>query len=101
MSNYSPPFSGDDIQNRYKVKRLVKSAENYRAWKNPYISNELKDFINALLKFNPKERLGYRSWREIKEHPFFTVGDFDWSALADMSMPSPLQPIIDRHPIHS
>ena len=39
MSNYSPPFSHDDITSKHKVRKLVKSAENYRAWKNPYISS--------------------------------------------------------------
>lgn len=35
MSNYSPPFSGRDITDRLKVKRLVQVAEKERTWKNP------------------------------------------------------------------
>jgi RimJ/RimL family protein N-acetyltransferase len=29
------------------------------------------DLISSLLKTNPAERLGYRGYQELKEHPFF------------------------------
>lgn len=51
MSNFSPPFSGQEIKDRLKVKKLVKYAEQNRTWKNQSISEELKSFINDLLKF--------------------------------------------------
>lgn len=38
MSNYNPPFAGPDIKDKQRVKRLVKSAENNRNWKNPNLS---------------------------------------------------------------
>ena len=60
MSNYYPPFASADIKEKLKVKRVVKQAEVRRHWKNHNISDELKDFIDAILRFNPKERLGYR-----------------------------------------
>ena len=60
MSNYNPPFASADIKEKLKVKRVVKQAEQKRIWKNPHISAELKDFINSILKFDPKERLGYK-----------------------------------------
>ena len=42
------------------------------------MSNDLKDFINKLLKFEPKERLGAKGWKEVKSHRFFTSVGFDW-----------------------
>jgi calcium/calmodulin-dependent protein kinase I len=54
ISNYSPPFTGPEIRDRQKVKRLVKLAENNRKWTNPNLSDELKNFISSLLRFDPK-----------------------------------------------
>lgn len=62
MSNYYPPFASADIKDKLKVKRIVKQAENNRTWKNPNISPELKDFISSILRFDPKERLGYKGF---------------------------------------
>ena len=45
-----------------------------------------------LLQFEPKQRIGYGSINEIKEHPFFW--EFDWEALSKMEMESPLLKII-------
>ena len=78
MSNYSPPFSSADIRDRIKVKRVVKYSETKRNWRNPNISEELKDFINSILKFDPKERLGFKSFDDMKNHRFFTSVNFDW-----------------------
>lgn len=68
------------------MKKLVKTAEQGRYWKNPNLSVELKSFIDALLKFDPKERLGYKGWKDIKEHAFFTSAKFDWKALEEMRL---------------
>jgi hypothetical protein len=38
MSNYYPPFAGPEIKDKQRVKRLVKTAENNRNWKNPNLS---------------------------------------------------------------
>jgi hypothetical protein len=54
MSNYYPPFTGPEIKDKQRVKRLVKAAETKRTWKNPQTSEELKNFIDCLLKFDPK-----------------------------------------------
>jgi serine/threonine protein kinase len=51
MSNYYPPFATSDIKEKLKVKRVVKMAEQKRIWKNPHLSDEMKDFINCILKF--------------------------------------------------
>lgn len=39
-------------------------------------NNELVDLINNLLKINPTERLGYKSFDEMKNHCFFN--GFPW-----------------------
>lgn len=36
-----------------------------------------KDFVDKLLILNPKERLGYYNYDEIRKHPFFSGIDFD------------------------
>lgn len=94
MSNYSPPFSSADIRDRIKVKRVIKYNEVKRNWRNPNTSEELKDFINSILKYEAKERLGYNGFDEMKKHKFFTSVNFDWQLLEEMKMPSPLRPII-------
>jgi len=33
----------------------------------------------------------------MKEHKFFTSAKFDWKALEDMKMDSPIKSIIDKH----
>ena len=98
MSNYSPPFASADIKDKIKVRKVVKNAENRRNWRNPNISEELKDFISSILRYDPKERLGYKGFEEMKNHKFFTSVNFDWSALEQMKMESPLKPIIEARP---
>ena len=98
MSNYSPPFSSADIRDRIKVKRVVKYSETKRNWRNPNLSEQLKDFINNILRFDPKERLGYNGFDEMKNHKFFSSANFDWQKLEEMKMESPLKPIIEAKP---
>lgn len=62
MSNFGAPFAGPDIGNKTKVKKLVQNAETNRIWKNGGLSNELKNFINDLLRYDPKKRLGANGW---------------------------------------
>ena len=78
MSNFSAPFAGTDLGNRDKVEKVVRNAESKRKWKNTGLSNELKSFINSLLRFEPEKRLGYQSWNQVKNHSFFTCVKFDW-----------------------
>jgi len=40
----------------------VRKSEKNRFWKNDNLSSELKDFIDSLLKFDPKKRLGANGW---------------------------------------
>lgn len=46
------------------------------------------DLISKLLKFNPTERLGFRSIAEIKEHHFFEGIDFEKLEARQMDLPS-------------
>jgi serine/threonine protein kinase len=57
---------------------MVEVGQRKRFWADFDLSKELKDFINCLLRLNPKERLGAKGWEEVKNHPFFTMSMFDW-----------------------
>jgi hypothetical protein len=96
MCNFASPFASADIKNKTKVKKLVQNAESHRFWKNEGLSLELKGFIDSLLKFDPKKRLGAKGWHEVKNHPFFTSAGFDWQALQERTMESPLKPILSQ-----
>lgn len=52
--------------------------------------------INSLLKFNEKKRLGAKGWAEVKKHAFFN--NFDWKALEEQRMESPLKEIVNQIP---
>ena len=58
------------------------------------MSEELKDLINGLLRRDPSKRLGAKGWNEVKEHSFFKKANFDWEALAEKKMDSPLLSMI-------
>jgi hypothetical protein len=53
--------------------------------------------IDGLLKFNPKKRLGAKGWAEIKKHAFFTSANFDWGALEEQRLKSPLLSTIKQY----
>jgi hypothetical protein len=77
-----------------KVKSVVDDAQGHRSWTNPHVHSQLKDLVDKLLKFSPKDRLGANSWSEIKEHPFFKADGFDWHQLETKNMKSPLLPML-------
>ena len=58
------------------------------------LSLELKDLILGLLKLDKGKRLGMESWDDLKNHDFFTIARFDWQALEEKRMPSPMFPIL-------
>jgi serine/threonine protein kinase len=62
LSNFQPPFSKNQIHNKDEFIKAVKIAESERKWATS-LSNDLKDFINKLLKLNPKQRLGAKGWK--------------------------------------
>ena len=97
LSNYCTPFTTAELEDLPRLKQLVLAAQHNRPWKNPNLSEELKSFIDSLLRLHPEERLGHTSWEEVKQHAFFS--GFDWRSLQEMKMKSPLKSIIDGHRI--
>lgn len=43
---------------------------------SPKISSNARNLISSLLRFNPKERLGVKSFDDLKNHIFFKNIDF-------------------------
>ena len=66
-------------------------------WKSGGLSNQLKSFINDLLRFDPKKRLGVNGWAEIKNHEFFTCANFSWQDLEKQQIESPLLPVLAQY----
>jgi hypothetical protein len=48
------------------------------------------------LKFEPRVRLGASGWNKIKNHSFFKKAKFDWVALEEKRLASPLMPILNH-----
>ena len=63
-------------------------------WAGLNLSFELKDFILDLLKLDKGKRLGVESWDDIKNHDFFKIARFDWQALEEKRVPSPMFPVL-------
>lgn len=65
----------------------------------PYACSEnAKSFLRALLRFDPKNRLGVcddikKGYRELKDHAWFD--GFDWRQLEKRTMKAPYQPFYD------
>jgi hypothetical protein len=47
-----------------------------------------------LLKYEPRVRLGVSGFDKIKNHSFFKKAKFDWQALSEKKMLSPLGPVL-------
>lgn len=72
-----PPFYSQNVNEMYhKIQHGVLRFP-------PFLSDECKDLIVALLNRNPEARLGSseRDVEELKEHPFFAPIDFEKYAL--------------------
>lgn len=74
------PFKLEDINDKDKYYKAIYEAQKKRVWKDG-VSEELKDFINRLLRFSPNERLGANCIRDLKNHRFFTKHGFNWRKL--------------------
>jgi serine/threonine protein kinase len=82
LSNYASPFQIPLILSYEAFKTVVSADPSSRKWAREGLSEELKDFINDLLKFKPEERLGgNNSWEKVKNHTFFKSVQFDWQSL--------------------
>ncbi|XBW38257.1 hypothetical protein QEN19_003846 [Hanseniaspora menglaensis] len=74
-----PPFNGETPSEVFEniLKCNIKWPEfDSEDEESLFISPEAKDLILKLLVVNPKERLGYKSIDDIKDHPYFD--DLDW-----------------------
>jgi serum/glucocorticoid-regulated kinase 2 len=58
----------------------------------PNVSMKLQSILKGLLEKNPKDRLGYNSSDEIKNHPWFEK--VNWNALLTKSIKAPFVPIL-------
>ena len=85
--------------NRDVFADKIIQGEKNRKWTNNNISKELKSLINGLLKLDPKLRLGFKNFDQIKNHPFFNADGFSWEKLSQKKIVSPLLPIIKKDKI--
>uniref|UniRef100_A0A915DWV0 Protein kinase domain-containing protein n=1 Tax=Ditylenchus dipsaci TaxID=166011 RepID=A0A915DWV0_9BILA len=67
------PFKGNGEND------LLNNIINQQIYIPKYLSRDAQDFIRRLLNRNPEQRLGYKSGREVKQHPFFK--NLDWQQL--------------------
>jgi serine/threonine protein kinase len=81
--------SGEDKESRKQATKalFIKTIEELEF---PEMSPEAADFIRALVKMEPKERLGANGADEIKNHAFFK--GIDWDRLSRKCIPPPFVP---------
>jgi len=89
LTNFFMPFDEDDMK-EHNYRKVVNEGQSKRKWLNQSTSLELRDLINNLLRLEPKSRLGASSWSQLKDHSFFKSVNFDWQALKQKKLPSPL-----------
>jgi len=65
------------------------AVEGNITWPNLF-PEDARNLIESLLKPIPTERLGYNSFDEIKQHPFFT--GIDWEKINEIQPPKPHGP---------
>ena len=70
------------IKNNYESIEGITEGDNW--------SKESISFINHLLRINPKERLGYKSINELKEHLWLKY--YPWNLMYNKTLPSPFIP---------
>jgi len=75
-----PPFRG---ANQYLTIQKVKTAEVVYPEGFPSVA---RDLIDKLLKRDPEERLGAKSYEQLKSHAFFSK--IDWDNLNDVTPPT-------------
>lgn len=82
-----PPYWDElpmEMYNKIREAKPVKFTRN--------ISIPFRDFVQRLLKKNPKERIGYESMTELLTHQIFT--NMDLNAIATKSITPPFTPVI-------
>jgi serine/threonine protein kinase len=80
-----PPFQD---QNTAKLYQLILNSEI----RFPTLYPVANQFIAALCKKKPEERLGFRSIDDIKSHAWFA--GTDWTAIKELRVPTPWKPPI-------
>lgn len=75
MILYETPYTAVQIAPKFYRKKC-NADQRERKWKAGDISQEAKDLINELLRVKPEERIGAKSFDDIKNHPFFK--GFNW-----------------------
>ncbi|OXU20490.1 hypothetical protein TSAR_000490 [Trichomalopsis sarcophagae] len=88
-----PPFQDTELLSLYsKIIKGIDSAGIYG-----YLKKHAENLIKALLRSNPAERLGNLRGgiADIRSHKWF--GAYDWNALSNLTLPSPIVPKIRNH----
>lgn len=70
----NPPFYNKDHE---KMFNDIKNRPLFFDESKVQISKEAKDLITGLLRKNPDERLGTKSHKEIRNHPWFSDINFE------------------------
>ncbi|KAM3141856.1 hypothetical protein pb186bvf_005942 [Paramecium bursaria] len=65
---YDPERNTNKIQSKIMQNKPVFTAK---------MSSNARNLIQGLLRFNPKDRLGSKSFDDLKRHPFFSKIDFE------------------------
>lgn len=85
-----PPYYDEDVNTMYRkiLTNPLKFPENF--------DKDAKDLLIGLLSRDPKQRLGNNGAREIMEHPFFDL--IDWNKLNGKGYLPPFKPPVkDNH----
>lgn len=85
-----PPFEADDPMETYaKITKGIQKVSFPNKCKGP-----VGDFIKALLKKEPSERLPVRpgGTKNLKDHAWYS--SFDWDKLQNLTMKAPYKPVV-------
>eukprot|EP01017_Pseudomicrothorax_dubius_P031088 TRINITY_DN3933_c0_g3_i2.p1 TRINITY_DN3933_c0_g3~~TRINITY_DN3933_c0_g3_i2.p1 ORF type:complete len:202 (+),score=43.86 TRINITY_DN3933_c0_g3_i2:188-793(+) len=87
LFNGHPPFQDPNMDRLFSL--IIEEEPHYPVEDFP---DSAKDLIEKLLKKDPKERLGYNSFAEIKTHPFFQ--EIEWEGMYRKAYQPPFKPTI-------
>jgi serine/threonine protein kinase len=52
-----------------------------------FMDSDAQDLIDKLLDYTPESRIGFRSYEELKDHPFFIGIDFEKLGKKQVTVP--------------
>ncbi|CAD8179654.1 unnamed protein product [Paramecium octaurelia] len=93
MLTGNAPFTCED-RNVCTIQNLI--MQNKPIY-SPKISSNARSLISSLLRFNPKERLGAKSFDDLKRHNFFQ--NIDFLALSQGQLQSPLENVAQKNKV--